>query len=442
MVSPSAGSGQACRTTDVVHFDSHRTNGIPYRLIPKLASGTQIRLGAGLRQHTERLTVSAFTLQATDGGARAGALHTVHGDVPTPAFMPVATLGSVKALDPADLRDLGSNIVLSNTYHLYLRPGPDLVSELGGLHQFMAWPGPILTDSGGFQGFSLAHLREIDEDGILFKSHIDGSKHKFTPESTIAHQVKLGADVIMPLDVCVAADSDRDVVELAVDRTSRWAARSKKAHAGEGQLLFGIVQGGLFPDLRRRSAEFMTSLGFPGYAIGGLSVGEFKEGTYEATAVTTELLPSDAPRYLMGVGSPEDLVESVARGIDMFDCVLPTRIARNGALLSREGRINIVNAPYRTDDGPVEQGCDCYTCRTFSAAYVHHMFKSGELLAYRLATLHNVRFVLRLMEEMRGAIVEGRFEAYRSEFHRRFAAPDERVRRDQKRKWLRAQGRR
>ncbi|MCL0028601.1 tRNA guanosine(34) transglycosylase Tgt [Dehalococcoidia bacterium] len=386
--------------------------------------------------------MSAFTLQATDGSARAGALHTAHGAVPTPAFMPVATLGSVKALDPADLHDLGANMILSNTYHLYLRPGPDLVSTLGGLHKFIAWPGPILTDSGGFQGFSLAHLRAIDEDGILFKSHVDGSKHKFTPESTISHQVKLGADIIMPLDVCVASDSDRDVVELAVDRTSRWAARSKEACTGKGQLLFGIVQGGLFPDLRKRSAEFLMSLGFPGYAIGGLSVGESKEGTYETTAVTTNLLPSDAPRYLMGVGSPEDLVESVARGIDMFDCVLPTRIARNGALLSGEGRINIANAPYKADNRPVEQDCDCYTCHTFSAAYVHHMFRSGELLAYRLATIHNVRFILRLMEEMRRAIMEGRFESYRADFHKRFAAPDERVRRDQKQKWLRAQRRR
>ena len=398
--------------------------------------------GAGLRSLSEQLLVSAFTLQATDSGARAGILHTAHGDVPTPAFMPVATQGSVKTLDPADLHGLGAAIVLGNTYHLYLRPGTDLVSELGGLHQFMAWPGPILTDSGGFQGFSLAHLREFDEDGILFKSHLDGSMHKFTPESAIGHQEKLGADVIMPLDVCVAAASDREVVELAVDRTNRWAARSREAHAREGQLLFGIVQGGLFPDLRARSADFLTSLGFPGYAVGGLSVGESKERTYQATAVTTELLPSDAPRYLMGVGSPEDLVESVARGIDMFDCVLPTRIARNGALLSREGRINVVNAPYRASDEPVEPGCDCYTCRTFSAAYVHHLFRCRELLAYRLASIHNVRFVIRLMEEMREAIVEGRFEAYRSEFHQRFTPPDERVRRDQKRMWLQAQGRR
>ena len=388
------------------------------------------------------LLVSVFTLQATDDGARAGTLHTVHGDVPTPAFMPVATLGSVRTLDPSDLRGLGARIVLGNTYHLYLRPGTDLVSELGGLHQFMAWPGPILTDSGGFQGFSLAHLREIDADGILFKSHIDGSMHKFTPESAIGHQERLGADVIMPLDVCLAADSGREEVELAVDRTNRWAARSKEAHAREGQLLFGIVQGGLFPDLRARSAEFLMSLGFPGYAVGGLSVGESKERTYQATGITTELLPSDAPRYLMGVGSPEDLVESVARGVDMFDCVLPTRIARNGALLSREGRINISNAAYRASDEPVEPGCDCYTCRTFSAAYVHHLFKCGELLGYRLATIHNVRFVIRLMDEMREAIVEGRFEGYRSEFHNRFTPPDEQVRRDQKRKWLRSHQRR
>lgn len=382
-----------------------------------------------------------FTLEANDGGARVGTLHTAHGDVPTPAFMPVATQGSVKTLDSIDIDAVGTNILLGNTYHLYLRPGVDLVEEIGGLHGFMVWDGPILTDSGGFQGFSLEHLRRIDEDGILFKSHLDGSMHKFTPEATIQYEERLGADIIMPLDMCVSADAERHVVEEAVERTNRWAVRCKEAHTRDGQHLFGIVQGGLYEDLRQMSAEFIMSLGFPGYAVGGLSVGEGKERMYAMTSVTTELLPSDAPRYLMGVGSPEDLVESVARGIDMFDCVLPTRIARNGALFSKQGRINIVAASHKRRDEPLEEGCDCYTCQTYSAAYVHHLFRAKELLGFRLATIHNLRFILRLMEEMRQAILEGRFKQYRAEFHGNFTPPDELVRHVQRQKWLKSQGR-
>ena len=385
--------------------------------------------------------MSTFTIHATDGEARAGALTTPHGDVATPAFMPVATQGSVKALDPQDLLAVGANIVLANTYHLYLRPGVEIVSNLGGLHGFMAWDGPILTDSGGFQGFSLEHLRKITDDAIIFKSHLDGSMHTFSPEAAIEYQEGLGADVIMILDMCVAADSDRDTVQMAVARTNRWALRCRETHTRRDQLLFGIVQGGLFQDLRRQSAEFMTSLDFPGYAIGGLSVGESKQQMYETVSLTTELLPRHTPRYLMGVGSPEDLVECVARGIDMFDCVLPTRIARNGALFVRDGRLNIDKAPYKKQDAPIEEGCDCYTCQTFSAAYVHHMFRAKELLAYRLATIHNLRFILRLMEEMRVAISEGRFEDYRQDFWKRFVPPDEKTRREQKRKWLEAQRR-
>ena len=381
------------------------------------------------------------TLEANDGGARVGTLHTALGDVPTPAFMPVATQGSVKTLDSTDIDAVGTNILLGNTYHLYLRPGVDLVEEIGGLHGFMVWDGPILTDSGGFQGFSLEHLRRIDEDGILFKSHLDGSMHKFTPEATIQYEERLGADIIMPLDMCVSADAERHVVEEAVERTNRWAVRCKEAHTRDGQHLFGIVQGGLYEDLRQRSAEFIMSLGFPGYAVGGLSVGEGKERMYAMTGVTTELLPSDAPRYLMGVGSPEDLVESVARGIDMFDCVLPTRIARNGALFSKQGRINIVAASHKRRDEPLEEGCDCYTCQTYSAAYVHHLFRAKELLGFRLATIHNLRFILRLMEEMRQAILEGRFKQYRAEFHGNFTPPDELVRHVQRQKWLKSQGR-
>jgi queuine tRNA-ribosyltransferase len=300
----------------------------------------------------------------------------------------------------------------------------------------MAWDGPLLTDSGGFQGFSLEHLREISEEGILFKSHLDGSMHSFTPEAVVEHQRTIGADIIMPLDVCLPAESDRGAVEAAMERTARWAERSMVSRRGEGQALFGIVQGGLEADLRERSARQITSMGFTGYAVGGLSVGETKAQMYEIAGLTTRLLPADAPRYLMGVGSPEDLVECVARGVDMFDCALPTRVARSGALLTRSGRLNVAAATSRSTDGPVDPECDCYTCRTFSAAYVHHLFRAGELLAFRLATIHNLRFVARLMAEMRDAILGGQFQAYRDAFHRRFTPPDEATRRAQKRKWL------
>ena len=382
-----------------------------------------------------------FTVTDTDGDARAGVLHTPHGDVPTPAFMPVATQGSVKALDSDDLRSIGANIVLANTYHLYLRPGVDIVEDLGGLHGFMQWDGATLTDSGGFQGFSLEHLRKITEDAIIFKSHIDGSEHTFSPEAAIRHQHGIGADIIMPLDICAPADSDYETVDAAVDKTNRWLLRCVKAHTRADQRLFGIVQGGLFPELRRKSADFITGVGFPGYSIGGLSVGESKQAMYDTVSLTTPMLPTDAPRYLMGVGSPEDLVECVARGIDMFDCVLPTRVARNGALFVREGRLNITAGRFKRKYAPIEEGCDCYTCRTYTAAYVHHLFRAKELLAYRLATIHNLRFILRLMEEMRAAIAAGKFADYRREFHSHFTPPDERIRRAQKQKWLASFGR-
>jgi queuine tRNA-ribosyltransferase len=382
-----------------------------------------------------------FTLQSTHGTARAGTLHTAHGAVKTPAFIPVATQGSVRSLDPRDLDSIGASIILANTYHLYLRPGVDVVESLGGLHRFMGWDGPILTDSGGFQAFSLEHLREITEDSIVFKSHIDGSLHRFSPEAAVRYQQSLGADIIMPLDICVPSRSDRPAVEAAMERTGRWAIRCRETHSLPGQLLFGIVQGGLYPELRRRSAEFLTSLDFSGYAVGGLSVGESKAEMYDVTESTAEMLPVGAPRYLMGVGSPEDLVECVARGIDMFDCVLPTRIARNGALLVRHGRVNVYTARFKARDAPIEEGCDCYACRNFSVAYVHHLFKAKELLAYRLATIHNLRFVLRLMEELRSAVLEHRFDAYAAEFRREFIPPDERTRRVQREKWLESQGR-
>ena len=377
-----------------------------------------------------------LSLDATDGQARAGTLHTGHGDVPTPAFMPVATQGSVKAVDPSDLRGVGSTILLSNAYHLYLRPGVEVVAGLGGLHGFMSWSGPILTDSGGYQGFSLEGLREITEDAIVFKSHIDGVVHTFTPEMAIECQEALGADVIMPLDVCVPSGDDRAAVETAVERTELWAVRALRAHKREDQALFGIVQGGLMQDLRERSVAGVTSLGFPGYAIGGLSVGESKAELYETTQSTASLLPADSPRYLMGVGSPEDLVQCVARGIDMFDCVLPTRVARSGSLYVREGRVNVGSARFRTMDAPIDEGCDCSTCATFSAGYLHHLFRAKELLGYRLATIHNLRFVHRLMEEMRVAIVDGSFASYREAFLGRFVPTDEGVRSQQREKWL------
>ena len=380
--------------------------------------------------------MTIFDIEAKDGNARAGMLHTAHGDLRTPAFMPVATQGSVKGVDPRDLRSMGATMVLGNTYHLYLRPGVEVIEKLGGLHRFMGWSGPILTDSGGFQGFSLRHLRKITQDAIVFKSHVDGSIHTFTPEAAVEHQQGLGADVIMPLDVCPPSTEGRRSVEAAARQTTRWAERSKAAHTKSGQMLFGIVQGGLDAELRERSATEIASIGFPGYAIGGLSVGESKADMHRVAGLTARLLPEASPRYLMGVGSPEDLVECVTRGVDMFDCVLPTRIARNGALLVGTGRLNVDTAPFRTMEQPVEPGCDCYTCANFSAAYLHHLFRAKEILAYRLATIHNLRFVLRLMSEMRQAIVDGEFEAFRASFHHRFVPPDEATRRGQKQKWL------
>lgn len=383
-----------------------------------------------------------FELNKVDSGARSGTLHTAHGDVPTPAFMPVATQGSVKAVDPADLREMGATLLLGNTYHLYLRPGVETIQHAGGLASFMGWNGPTLTDSGGFQGYSLEHLRQITNDGIIFKSHIDGTTHNFSPTAVMSHQEGIGADIIMPIDICAPGGSDRNSVIEAVETTTRWAELCQKSHTRSDQHLFGIVQGGVFSDLRSNSAAQITSLEFPGYAIGGLSVGESKAEMYDACDVATSLLPTDRPRYLMGVGSPEDLVECVARGVDMFDCVLPTRIARNGALFVNEGRINIDTARFKTEDRPIEEKCDCYTCKTFSSAYVSHLFRAKELLAYRLATIHNLRFTLRLMEELRKSIEVGEFESYRKEFHSHFVPPDERTRRAQKQRWLEAQRRR
>ena len=348
-------------------------------------------------------------------GARAGSLSTPHGEIPMPAFGPVGTQATVKAISPEELEEAGASVILANTYHLYLRPGADLIDRLGGLHAFMNWPHPILTDSGGFQVFSLEGLREVDEDGVTFRSHIDGSEHRFTPESVIATQGKLGADIIMCFDEC-AAPHDRAYSQLAMERTHRWAVRCREAQERSDQALFGIVQGGVHPELRECSARYLASLDLPGYAIGGLSVGESKAQMHAMLELVTPLLPEDRPRYLMGVGSPEDLFECVSRGIDMFDCVLPTRLARNGGLLTRHGRINLRNAQYVDQAGPIEEGCDCYTCQCYSAAYVRHLLKAGEIFGLRLATIHNVRFMLRLMSEIRQSILDGTFAALKAAF--------------------------
>ncbi|MDO8750852.1 MAG: tRNA guanosine(34) transglycosylase Tgt [Dehalococcoidia bacterium] len=379
---------------------------------------------------------TTFHLQGADGAARAGVLTTPHGAVPTPAFIPVATQGSVKTVTPQELRDLGATIVLGNTYHLYLRPGVELVREMGGLGAFMGWDGPLLTDSGGFQAYSLGRNVRISSQGVEFQSHIDGSRHLFTPEEVVRYQEALGADIIMPLDHCLAYTQDKAAARQAMERTHAWLERSLYPHTRKDQALFGIVQGGVFPDLREESAAFITSLDMPGYAIGGLAVGEPKETMYDLAAHTAAMLPKDKIRYLMGVGSPEDLVRCVAVGVDMFDCALPTRVARNGALFTHAGRVNIDAANFRGARGPVEDGCDCYACRHFTAGYIHHLFRSRELLGLRLATIHNLRFVVRLMERMRAAVVAGTFETFASRFLESYRPADEEARQEQRERWL------
>jgi queuine tRNA-ribosyltransferase len=343
--------------------------------------------------------------------ARRGRLSTPHGTVETPAFMPVGTQATVKAMTPDMLAEVGAEMVLANTYHLFLRPGADLVAAHGGLHGFMGWSGPILTDSGGFQVFSLGELRKIREEGVEFRSHIDGSPHLFTPESVMGVQERLGADIAMAFDECVPYPAPYEYVKASTARNSRWADRCRRAHGQEGnmgQSLFGIVQGGMYKELRSASAEDLVGMDFPGYAIGGLSVGEEKPLMYEMLEHTAPLLPQDKPRYLMGVGSPDCLVEGVLRGVDMFDCVLPTRIARNGALYTSQGKIVIRNAQYKEDMRPPDESCDCYACRNFTRAYIRHLFVAGEILGATLATMHNLRYLLSLMAELRLAIEEGR----------------------------------
>jgi len=352
-----------------------------------------------------------FAVGANDLGssARRGLLTTAHGVVETPNFMPVATVGTVKGITPAQLHDVGAQILLANAYHLALRPGVDVVEELGGLHRFMGWPGPILTDSGGYQVFSLAALRKVTEEGVEFRSHIDGAKLALRPEDVVMLQVRLGVDIMMPLDECLPAPVGRPDAERAAARTLRWACRSLAVERGDGQTLFGIVQGGVFADLRRQHAAELVALGFPGYAVGGLSVGEAIEMTREVAAATAAALPTTAPRYLMGVGRPEDLLRFVGMGFDLFDCVLPTRNGRNGMLFTWSGPVNIRLARYARDPEPVDAACDCYGCRTFSRAYLRHLAVSGEMLGPQLNSLHNLHFYLDLMRQMRAQIAAGTF---------------------------------
>lgn len=354
-------------------------------------------------------------------GARLGRLHTPHGVIETPIFMPVGTRATVKAMTPEELKDIGSQIILSNTYHLYMRPGHDLIERAGGLHKFMNWDKPILTDSGGFQVFSLGPLRKIKEEGVEFRSHLDGSKHFLSPEKATEIQNALGSDIIMAFDECAPYPADRQYVKNSLERTTRWLERCKAAHKyPERQALFGIVQGGMYKDLREQSAREITAIDLPGYAIGGLSVGEPKEMMYEVLDYTVPLLPEDKPRYLMGVGSPDDLLEGVLRGIDMFDCVLPTRIARNGTAMTSQGKVVVRNASYAEDFSSLDPECDCYTCRNYTKAYLRHLIKCNEILGARLLTIHNLHFLLKLMENVREAIREDRLLDYKKDFFEKY----------------------
>jgi queuine tRNA-ribosyltransferase len=354
-----------------------------------------------------------FTLNSTDGAARCGRLDTPHGAVETPVFMPVGTQGTVKGLTPDHMKEIGAQIILGNTYHLALRPGDVLIAELGGLHKFMGWDRPILTDSGGFQVFSLAQIRKVTDEGVAFRSHIDGALLDLTPERAVRIQENLGSDIAMVLDECPPADAPEPVMREAIRRTILWAERCREAHRRPGQVQFAIVQGGTNLGWRRICAEPLVAMDFPGYALGGFSVGESVDAMHAALQATAELLPSDKPRYLMGVGRPEDLLAGVAAGIDMFDCVMPTRNGRNASAFTTDGAIRLRNACHRRDSAPVESGCPCYTCTTFSRAYLHHLFQADEMLGPTLLSLHNVAFYVRLMADARQAISENRFAAFR-----------------------------
>ena len=353
-------------------------------------------------------------------GARLGVVHTPHGDIPTPIYMPVGTQATVKAMTPREMTEIGTKIMLSNTYHLHLRPGEELVKEAGGIHKFMSWDKPVLTDSGGFQVFSLAALRKITEEGVSFRSHLDGSKRFISPEVSMDIQMALGSDIAMAFDVCSPYPCDHRTAEEAMHRTHRWAERCKKHHTRQDQALFGIVQGAFYDDLRIESAKTLADMDFPGYGIGGLSVGEPKPIMYDMLEKIEPHLPKNKPRYLMGVGTPDCFLEGVLRGVDMFDCVLATRIARNGTCFTKNGRLVIRNATYAHDFGPIEEGCDCYACQNFSRAYIRHLFKAQEITGGRLASIHNLRFLIRMMEEIRQAILEDRFLDYRKNFYENY----------------------
>jgi queuine tRNA-ribosyltransferase len=354
--------------------------------------------------------------------SRVGLLTTDHGQISTPAFLPVATQASVKSLASHEIEDLGAEMLLSNAYHLYLRPGLEVINHSGGLHRFMSWDKPILTDSGGFQIYSLGNLFKVTDDGVQFKSHIDGSQHYMSPEACMTIQQTLGADIVMPLDHCLPHDSDQLDIKRAVTRTYHWAIRAKAAQTNPKQSLFGIIQGGTSISLRKEAVDSITSIEFPGYAIGGLSVGEPASLMYATLEATAQLLPFDKPRYLMGVGSPEHLIQGVLLGIDLFDCVFPTRLARNGALFTSQGRINVRNQQFRADNNPIDATCDCWVCSTYSLSYINHLFRSHELLGYRLATIHNLRFILSLMQDLRLSISEDTVQQYAKDFLDRYTS--------------------
>ncbi|HKL10700.1 MAG TPA: tRNA guanosine(34) transglycosylase Tgt [Clostridia bacterium] len=359
--------------------------------------------------------------KSNENAARLGRMTTSHGVIETPIFMPVGTQATVKSMTPEELKEIKAQIILSNTYHLYMRPGHELIKEAGGLHKFMNWDFPILTDSGGFQVFSLGPMRKISEEGVAFRSHIDGSKHFISPEKAVEIQTALGSDIMMAFDECPPFPAEWKYVKDSLERTTRWAKRCKDAHFNtEKQTLFGIVQGGMYKDLRKQSAEELIELDFRGYALGGLSVGEPKPVMYEMLEYTTPLLPEDKPRYLMGVGSPDCLFEGVERGIDMFDCVLPTRLARNGTAMTSRGRISIKRAKYTRDFSPLDPECDCYTCRNYSKSYLRHLYKSNEILSSRLFSYHNLHFLLKTMEKIRKAIEEDTFKALKKDFFRNY----------------------
>jgi queuine tRNA-ribosyltransferase len=386
-----------------------------------------------------------FTLDAecSETWARAGTIQTPHGTIQTPIYMPVGTQATVKSVSPEELRAAGAQIILANTYHLMLRPGSQLIASFGGLHSFMHWDGPILTDSGGFQVWSLGHLRKLSAEGVVFKSHLDGSTHILTPERVMEIEAELGADIILPLDICAPYPCEPLEARQAMERTHVWEERALEARERyrPQQTLFGIVQGAFEPELRRQSARIIGAMPFPGLSIGGLSVGEPKAKMWEMLEYVTPELPRAKPRHLLGVGSPEDLVIGVGLGMDMFDCALPTRVARHGGLFTRSGRVNIKAARFRSERGPIEEGCDCYTCRNYSAAYVHHLIRAEEQLYYRLGTIHNIRFMLRLASDLRTAILAGTYPSFRDEFLARYIPASEAVREAQREKWKAARAR-